>query len=132
MSENNGNSKPLPRIELLGATPPDGQRFCALCCMFYLGAVSDDPKVQEALQERTAEAMKHGRDVVMLNLPPRRDKVLRLAVTDGLSTYFPDLVMPVCWVHMIPYGKVRNAAPVGVSYQVGASPLIPGKKGDTR
>lgn len=123
---------PLPRIELIGKIPPRGQTFCALCCMIYLGTSADDPDVQADLQALVKEAMVNGDDVIRFTLPERRDKILRIAVTTGLSTFFPDTPMPVCWVHMIPYGKVKNATPVGVSYEVSASPLIAARKGQVK
>lgn len=115
-------ANPLPRLELIGKTPPAGREWCATCAMIYLGTVSDDPLVQAHVRELTEAAMERGDSLITFRLPNREDKILRVAITTAPSMWFQN-PMPVCWVHLIPWGRAK----VDAASPEHSSSLITGK-----
>jgi len=114
----------LPRLELTGMMPDERWPlgWCATCAMRYMGALNEDKAIVDANKRMAEKAMAEGKNVVYFQLPHREDAILRHAITIAPSWYF-QVPMPVCWVHIVGYHPQSQMQGNGQG-----SRIIPGKK----
>lgn len=130
MSVQTDERKPIPlRVEFTGQPAPQGQQWCACCAVRYMGAYSTDPVIREHAREIVEAAIEQRQSWVQLALPREVNLegypafVLRVAVTVAPSVYFPEIALPVCWVH------IQGMHPEGRNQKPPRQPssLVPGK-----
>lgn len=118
------------RIEFTGQVPPPGRQWCACCALRYMGALSTALEFREHAKEMVEAALEQRHEVVTMPLPKQvmidgyPSFILRVAITEAPSVYYPEIPLPVCWVHiqgMHPEGREKPPSRV-------PSGLIPGKK----
>lgn len=102
-----------------------GMPPCATCVILYTGTLNHQPEWQEWVKESHEKAEASGASFCQIDCPEPDGALPQIqpAVTSAPSLYFPNMVMPVCWSHIIGYRYTTKE-----EREAGhRSPLIQGK-----
>lgn len=111
---------------LTGPKPPAGKNWCAVCCFLHQARVAQDEIEQEKCIQGYRLAQAQERQYFEYRIPNTSGYPMYEAVTIGPSPQFPNVILPVCWQHLLAYHPEGQATSIP-SDSLPGSRLIQGK-----